>query len=211
LAGRTIYLVRHGETEWNRVGRWQGITDIALSDTGRAQARALVDRLHARGLVRVFASDLARARETAEIIAAAHGLAAPVCDARLRERGFGCFEGLTREECAAQFPEAWERYHRDRRWTPPGAEIHEDVVKRVLKAMLDIAHTLRDQQAALVVSHGGTMRSFANAITGTQPPPIANADILRVRYIRGRFTDVDLLTAADASGGHLAAPSARSV
>jgi broad specificity phosphatase PhoE len=193
VAGRTIYLVRHGETEWNRVGRWQGVTDIALSETGRAQARMLVERLRGRGLVRVFASDLARARETAEIIATAHGLAAPVSDWRLRERGFGCFEGLTREECAAQFPEAWERYQGDRRWTPPGAEIHEDVVVRVIKSMLDIAHGLRERQAALVVSHGGTMRSFANAITGSTPPPIANGDILRVRYVRGRFTDVDLL------------------
>ena len=85
------------------------------------------------------------------------------------------------------------------------------MVKRVLKAMLDIAHTLRDQQAALVVSHGGTMRSFANAITGSQPPPIANADVLRVRFVRGRFTDVDLLAAgAESSGAHAAAPSARS-
>lgn len=193
---RFIYLVRHGETEWNRLGRWQGTTDIVLSDVGRAQARGLVDRLRDAGLRRVFASDLRRARETAEIVATALELPAPIADARLRERGFGCFEGLTREECAARFPEAWERYHLDRRWTPPGAEVHEDVVARVLRAMNEIAGRLSEGQSALVVSHGGTMRSFMHAITGAAPPPLENGAVIRVRYRRGRFTDVDPLESA---------------
>jgi broad specificity phosphatase PhoE len=189
---RLIYLVRHGETEWNRLGRWQGTTDIGLSDVGRAQARELVERVRDRGIIKVFASDLRRAGETAEIVAAELGLPAPVADARLRERGFGCFEGLTRHECAERFPEAWQRYHLDRRWTPPGAEVHEHVVTRAIAAMNEIAAGLADGQSALVVSHGGTMRSFTHAITGAAPPPIENGAVIRVRYRRGRFTDIDL-------------------
>jgi broad specificity phosphatase PhoE len=197
---RLIYLVRHGETEWNRLGRWQGTTDIVLSDVGRAQARGLVERLRDTGITTVFASDLRRASETAEIVAAELGLPAPVTDARLRERGFGCFEGLTRNECAERFPDAWQRYHLDRRWTPPGAEIHEDVVARAIGALNEIAARLSDGQAALVVSHGGTMRSFAHAITGAAPQPIENGAMIRVRYRRGRFTDIDLPEQRGAGG-----------
>src|SRR3982751_4674804 len=89
---RLVFLARHGETAWNRAGRWQGKTDIPLSDAGRAQARALGAGLVGRGIVAVHASDLQRATETAEIIAGMLGIAALTVDARLGERGFGCFE-----------------------------------------------------------------------------------------------------------------------
>ena len=77
---RTVYLARHGETEWNRIGRWQGATDIPLSDVGRAQARLLADRLRDRRIARVHASQLSRALETAQIIAARLGAPAPTAD-----------------------------------------------------------------------------------------------------------------------------------
>ena len=201
--GRVIYLARHGETPWNRVGRWQGQTDVPMSDTGREQARALAERLRHLGLARVHASHLSRALETAQIVAAHLGLPAPAVDARLRERGYGVFEGLTREECAARHPHAWERYLADRRAVPPQAEPPDEVVARITAAMHAIARadaaTDSDGAAAtpagptLVISHGGTIRSFIHAMFGVMPPPLANATVYRVRFEAGAFVSADEL------------------
>jgi len=189
---RIIYLARHGETEWNRVGRWQGKTDIPLSDVGREQARALRDRVRGRGILRVYASDLGRARETADIVAAALGLTPVTLDERLRERGFGCFEGLTRAECQRHHPEAWARYLADRRSTPPDAEPQAQVVERMRAALVDVATATPDGGAVLAVSHGGAIRSFVHAITGLAPPPLDNAALFRARFEEDRFVAADL-------------------
>src|SRR5262252_2076150 len=93
----TLLLVRHGETDWNAEGRLQGHTDRPLSDFGRRQARALADELAGDSIVAVYASDLSRARETAEIVAAQLGLEVAL-DPRLREKDWGTWEGLTPEE-----------------------------------------------------------------------------------------------------------------
>jgi probable phosphoglycerate mutase len=192
MNGRHVFLARHGETEWNRVGRWQGKTDIPLSDVGRAQAHALKERLRGRGLVRVYASDLGRARETADIVAAALGLAPVTLDQRLRERGFGCFEGLTRAECEARHPEAWARYLADRRSTPPDAEPQAEVVARMMSALTEIAMATPRDGAVLVVSHGGAIRSFVHAVTGLTPPPLDNGALFRARFEGNRFITADL-------------------
>jgi broad specificity phosphatase PhoE len=190
---RVVLLARHGETEWNVVGRWQGTTDIHLSDVGRAQARTLAERLRALGpapVAELYASDLGRAVETATIVATALGLAPPRRDPRLRERGFGCFEGLTREECAAQLPEAWARYLADRRSTPPGAEPQESIVARMLEVMHEIAAGAAVAAPALVVSHGGAIRTFAHAALGVVLPPVGNGAVFRVTFAAGRFRDI---------------------
>jgi probable phosphoglycerate mutase len=188
---RLLFLARHGETEWNRAGRWQGKTDIPLSDEGRAQARALAALLVGRGIVDVHASDLQRAAETAQIVAAILGIATPSRDIRLRERGFGCFEGFTREECAERHPEAWARYLADRRATPPGGEPQPEVAARVVAALTDIARAPRATgEATLVVSHGGTIRTFIHEVTGAAPPPLENGALFLARYTADRFTSV---------------------
>ena len=188
LLEHRLFIARHGETDWNRVGRWQGNTDIPLSEVGRAQARALAETLRGRGIAAVHASDLLRASETATIIAGALGVATCGVDARLRERGFGCFEGLTREECAELFPDAWAGYLADRRSTPPGGEAHPDVAARMLAALTGIASTPRAPgEATLVISHGGAIRTFMHAVTGLYPPPIENGALLRARYDGARF------------------------
>jgi probable phosphoglycerate mutase len=187
----TIFLARHGETEWNRAGRWQGKTDIPLSDVGRAQARALGTMLAGRGIVAVHASDLTRASETAEIVAGVLGLGACTVDARLRERGFGCFEGFTREECAERYPDAWARYLFDRRSTPPGAEPQAEVAARIVAAMTDIARAPRTNgDASLVISHGGAIRTFIQAVTGAAPPPLENGALFVARWTGERFVSV---------------------
>ncbi len=183
-----VFLVRHGETEWNRVGRWQGKTDIPLSEVGRAQARTLADRLRDRGLAEIHTSDLSRARETAEIVASALGISRLSFDPRLRERGFGCFEGLTREECAERHAEVWQRYLADARTTPPDAEPQEQVVARITAAVSQIAESAARTGPVLVVSHGAAIRSFVHAITGTAPPPLANTAVFRVSYGRAGFS-----------------------
>jgi len=192
VSARTIFLARHGETEWNRVGRWQGRTDIPLSDVGRAQAQALRERLSGRGIVRVYASDLGRARETADIVATALGLTPVTLDERLRERGFGCFEGLTRAECQLHHPEAWARYLADRRSTPPNAEPQPQVVARMMAALTEIAAATPDDGAVLAVSHGGAIRSFVHAVTGLTPPPLDNGALFRAHFHGNRFVAADL-------------------
>ena len=190
-ADRLLFLARHGETEWNRAGRWQGKTDIPLSDAGRAQARALAAALVGRGIAEVHASDLQRAAETAAIVAELLGIAAFNVDARLRERGFGCFEGFTREECAAQHPEAWARYLFDRRATPPGGEPQPEVAARVVAALTELARAPRPtDHATLVVSHGGTIRTFIHEVTGAPPPPLENGALFIARYAGERFVSV---------------------
>ena len=189
---RTILLVRHGETEWNRIGRWQGATDIPLSDVGREQARVLAERLLGQPIRRVVASHLSRARETAEIIAATLKLQAPVSlDPRLRERGYGCFEGLTREECAELHPGAWERYLADRRAVPPDAEPQDEVIARFTAAMEGVARDADPGGLSLVISHGGSIRSFVHAAVGALLPPLGNGAIVRLAFGDGRFALAD--------------------
>ncbi len=103
MASRLI-LVRHGQTDYNFSGRIQGASDIALNETGLAQARAVGQSLSAdESVVAVYSSPLGRAKSTAEAVAAPHGLEV-MSDARLRERGFGDWEGLTRDEIEKGWP-----------------------------------------------------------------------------------------------------------
>src|SRR5205807_6477394 len=103
----TLLLVRHGETDWNRDGRWQGHSDTRLNERGREQARELAGQID--GVDVIYSSDLARARETAEILAAELGIEVHV-DQRLRERGFGAWEGLTSTEIEDRDAESHRRW-----------------------------------------------------------------------------------------------------
>jgi probable phosphoglycerate mutase len=187
---QTIYLARHGETDWNRDGRWQGHSDVELNDHGRAQARALAEALAGSGLGRACASDLARARETAHIVARELALGEISVDAGLRERCFGVFEGLTREECRARFPEDWAGYCSELRTMPRGAEATHAVAQRVRDAVLRMAALHQDSRAMLIVSHGAAMRAFLNAITGTTLPPFHNGATFSVELDGGQFYGV---------------------
>jgi uncharacterized phosphatase len=179
-----ILLARHGETEWNAIGRLQGHTDVELNPTGRAQARALAGSLAGARLVEVRTSDLARARETGAIVAAELGLAPPSVDADLRERRFGVFEGLTRDECAARYPDAW------RAWTsrtehPPGGESRDDAIARMARAITRVHADARG--ATLVVSHGGVMRLWLTELLGTAIPLVGNGVVYDVAHDGSAF------------------------
>jgi broad specificity phosphatase PhoE len=173
---RRLYIARHGETDWNAGRRLQGAADIPLNDAGRAQARALAAELASAGIVAVTTSDLGRAHETGAIAAAALGLAAPAVDPELRERSFGVFEGLTREELEARFPAEWSAWLANAT-APPGAEPAPAVVARMKRA---IERLLELPGPALVVSHGAAMRLVLTELGGRPVQPIANGGIYRV-------------------------------
>jgi broad specificity phosphatase PhoE len=185
---RVVYLARHGETDWNVAGRWQGNTDIPLNDTGREQARALAGVLQTRGLRSVVASDLSRAHETARIVATALGIEVAYVDANLRERRFGIFEGLTRAECEAQHGDAWQAWL-DHKRTPSGGETQDDLAARMLAAFERVAVGLaREDAPALVVTHGGSLRALVAAATGHMPQFVNNGEVWMLGW-EGRIVE----------------------
>jgi broad specificity phosphatase PhoE len=179
-----ILLARHGETEWNALGMLQGHTDVPLNDIGREQARSLIATVSLAGVASVWSSDLARAQETAAIVATALAVAAPSIDPELRERRFGVFEGLTREQCAGRYPREWQAW-RTETAPPPGAESSEVVVARMTRALERIAG--QSQGSVLVVSHGGAMRLWLMQVLGEDVPLIDNGAIFVVEHDRGGF------------------------
>jgi broad specificity phosphatase PhoE len=151
----TLILVRHGETDWNRDGRWQGGSDTSLNELGREQARALAERLDGEIDV-IYSSDLARARETAEIVAAKLGREVRV-DPRLRERGFGSWEGLTMPEIEQRFTDAYRRWSAGEGAGADDAEPFETFSARVNDFLADVLR-LHPGEEVLVISHGGSIR-----------------------------------------------------
>jgi glucosyl-3-phosphoglycerate phosphatase len=150
----TLLLVRHGETDWNRDHRWQGNSDPPLNERGREQARRLAATLDPPD--RIYASDLARARDTAEIIAERLGLPV-ILDERLRERGFGAWEGLTIVEIEARFAADHARW---RAGDGPGAadaEPFEVFAARVGSFLQEVLERHPGEEV-LIVAHGGTIR-----------------------------------------------------
>ncbi|HEX5468411.1 MAG TPA: histidine phosphatase family protein [Gaiellaceae bacterium] len=152
----TVYLARHGESDWNVERRWQGHADRPLTERGREQARALAERLEGVELEAVYASDLRRAWETAQQVAGARGLEV-VQLPELREVHVGSWSGLTRDDCAARFPEAFER------WCAGGSgwddgETYEEMAERVVAAIRALA-AQHPEGTILVVSHGGPIRA----------------------------------------------------
>jgi probable phosphoglycerate mutase len=196
--GRLIFLARHGETSWNREGRWQGHTDIALNDAGQAQARALGELLRGHGVARIHTSDLSRARQTAEAAAGVLGVSEIVVDQGLRERSFGIFEGLTRDECAVKHPELWASYRADPRRVPPGAESQDQLASRMHEAVFRAvaARDAGDEAPVLIVSHGGSIRALLARITGTMPPPLENVAVFRALAGDGSLAEISLVVSS---------------
>ena len=151
MALTRVLVVRHGQSTWNALGRWQGHADAPLSDLGRSQAASAVAALPV--VEAIWASDLARAHGTAEIIGAAIGL--PIRpDTRFRERDAGDWTGLTRDEIEA----GWPRYLADHR-RPNGFELDSAVLTRVLDGLADV-HREHPGEMVLIVSHGGVLRAM---------------------------------------------------
>jgi broad specificity phosphatase PhoE len=152
----TVYLARHGESDWNVERRWQGHADRPLTERGREQAELLAERLADVKLDAVYASDLRRAWETAEAVAATRGLEV-VRLPELREVDVGSWSGCTRDECAERFPEAFARWRQGGSGWDDG-ESYEEMGERIVEAIRTIAAEHPDG-AVLVVSHGGPIRA----------------------------------------------------
>jgi broad specificity phosphatase PhoE len=152
-----VLLARHGETDDNREPiRVQGFRDTPLNDTGRRQAAELAERVAGHGVVSLWASDLSRARETAEIVGQRIGLS-PRLDDRLREANRGRWEGRLFVDIERDEPDlyrAWRQAGASFRF--PGGESLQDQLDRVSAALSDIHAT--EEMPALVVCHGGSIR-----------------------------------------------------
>ncbi len=158
-----LLLVRHGETDWNVQNRIQGHQDTGLNRTGRLQARALHEALAAEAIDAVYASDLGRALETARIAMPGHAVRR---EPGLRERAFGCFEGSSWGEIAANWPVESERWRRrDPEFAAPGGERLADFYTRSVATLERLARA-HAGQTLLVVSHGGVLDCCYRAASG---------------------------------------------
>lgn len=154
-----VFLVRHGETIWNKELKYQGHTDTPLSDEGLRQANLVADRLAGEKLAAVYASDLSRAFITAGTIAARHDLAA-IAVPDLREVQFGEWEGLTYEGINERWPEEYvQLFHRTDEVRIPGGETFREVKERAAAAVARIVASHPGETIA-IVSHGGTIRTI---------------------------------------------------
>lgn len=150
-----LWLVRHGQTEWNVAGRWQGQAPEApgLNDTGWTQALAVQDQLKGFHFSAIYSSDLLRARQTAELIAKPFGLKV-ILEPRLREMNLGAWEGLLFNEIEGQYPLALEERARDPFHTrAPQGEAPLEVAERVMATLNEIVLKHRGE-SVLIVSHG---------------------------------------------------------
>jgi probable phosphoglycerate mutase len=166
FAGRGIFfLVRHGETEWNRERRVMGRLGIPLSDAGRAQVDRLIPMLAPPGIAAVWTSPLSRARETADLLARGLGDLPVHVDEDLTEVDYGAWEGRTFAELVVE--PAYHAYHRDPEGAavPGASERLSEVRDRVLGALARIAAALPGERV-LVVSHGDPIRLVLAACLG---------------------------------------------
>jgi broad specificity phosphatase PhoE len=153
-----LVLVRHGETDWNAVGRLQGHTDRPLTDFGRRQARQLAAELESERLDAIYSSDLIRASETAKIVGVRLGLPV-VVDPDLREKDWGTWEGLSAVE-------------RDRvEFVGESTAAHQERILRALRRISDSHHS---GARVLVVTHGGSIRRAQTAAIGLALPVVEN-------------------------------------
>ena len=191
----TILLVRHGETDWNHDGRWQGHSNTPLNARGREQAQEIANDLTEQIDV-VYSSDLARARETADIVAGRLRLDVRL-DPRLRERSFGSWEGLSGPEIEEQDAEGMARW---RAGEGPGAHDAEpfDVFAERIQQFLDDVLERHPGQRVLVIAHGGSIRVIHALATGLDYvrdhrsiPAVANCAVARYAARDGKLAPLD--------------------
>lgn len=161
----TIFIVRHGETDWNAQGRIQGHTDIGLSEQGAEQARRLSNRLASVPINAAYCSDLKRASETAKLALGERGVV-PHETPLLREYHKGAFEGLTLPQIQAQFPNEYPKYlEKDLDYAPEGGETVRTVSTRMEGILGEIKARHLDE-TVLVVGHGGSLRAAMVSLLG---------------------------------------------
>jgi broad specificity phosphatase PhoE len=199
-----ILLARHGETDWNREGRWQGHTDRPLNEVGRTQADALARRLAHERIAALYTSDLLRASQTAAAVGRETGLE-PIATPGLREVDVGELAGLDRAEAAARYPDWYTRWREGTVDSYPGGESFADLRDRALAAF----HRMADRHAGetvVAVCHNGIVRAIVLHVLGLEPgdrPRIAagaNCSLTVVEQQRRRLVLVALNDAGHLTG-----------
>ncbi|MEE1774289.1 MULTISPECIES: histidine phosphatase family protein [unclassified Streptomyces] len=165
--GRRIVLWRHGQTAWNLERRFQGSTDIALTEAGVGQARRAARLLASLKPDAIVASDLQRAAATAAELAAITGLEV-AHDAGLRETYAGAWQGLTHDEIVGQYGEQYAAWKRGEAVRRGGGELETEVADRAAPVVLGHADKLPGSGTLVVVSHGGTIRTTIGRLLGLE-------------------------------------------
>ena len=190
-----ILLIRHGETAWNRLRRMQGHIDIGLNDEGQRQARSLARALQSEPPAAIYASDLQRARNTAQAVADIHRLPVHI-DSALRERCYGAFEGLMYDEISLQHPEAFALWQsRDPQARFPAGEREAETLEEFHQRSVDVVTRIAQQhpdQRIVIVTHGGVLDCLYRAahdlsITSPRDFAILNAAINRLQWDGRQF------------------------
>lgn len=157
---KTLYIVRHGETEWNKIGRYQGITNVPLNENGIAQAKACGNALKDVHFDRILSSDLSRALVTAETIRGNRQLEIKT-DERLREINFGDWEKLLFTEIEERWPGLIDQmYRRPDIVKVPNGESFQEVQNRAWSAVSDFLNENNEDETILITCHGGTIRTI---------------------------------------------------
>ncbi len=161
------YLIRHGESEWNKEGRIQGHADVGLSELGRRQVELLSARMAGESIDAAYSSDLSRAVDTATGALGDSGVPL-VTGTDLREFSYGEWEGLTMQEVQDQDPELFAaRFTRgDNAFSAPGGETSADILKRVQRFLEGVEKRHSPDENLLIVGHGGSMRALALCLLG---------------------------------------------
>jgi broad specificity phosphatase PhoE len=163
-----VFMVRHGATVLSAEDRFAGVTDAALSEEGREQARRLAERLSDKKISAVYASPLGRTVETARILAAPHDLKVQTCDS-FREISHGHWEGMRRRDVEEKFPEEMAEWEKDPyTFAPAGGESGLAVTARALPALIDLVREHLGENI-LVVSHKATIRLLLSSLLGFDP------------------------------------------
>lgn len=197
-----LLLIRHGETQWNRQERFQGSADIPLSDLGRAQARRLAEVLADKHLDAIYSSPLSRALDTANSVAAEHGLEVQVVD-DLSELNVGQWSGKTWAEVRQIWPELeikW-RANPPASEPPPGGEEYTQFRRRCIDALDFIAGRHGETDQVAVVCHGGVIRAVITGLLGVPWQTrgkiyTQNCSITRLRWQPGGDVIIDVLNDA---------------
>lgn len=170
-----LLLARHGQSEWNALGRWQGQANPPLSELGRAQAHGAAQ--NSGSFDAIISSDLERALHTATIISTSIGVGPVLVEPRLKERNAGEFQGLTRKEIDTQFPGMLGSGN----W-PPGWEDDQSLLARVRSALEEMREQIGEAGDALVVTHGGVIYAIEQQL---------GAHYERIANLGGRWVHLD--------------------
>lgn len=191
----TLYLVRHGETEWNTIRKIQGQLDSTLTEQGIKDAKALADKLKAINFDAIFSSDLARAAKTAAILILDRQLAIATSQA-LRERTFGKYDGYFGEDYQKDVADLLEEYEQltvEKKWKfkfDKAYESDEDVVTRFITYLREISVGYLGK-TVLVVTHGGNLRTFLTKLGFAAYGELTPGTFKNAGYIKVRSDGID--------------------